>query len=244
MVKFPAVTLLRFWFNHGFLGLSGQHQWRTVDGGSREYVRRLVTPFEDRIHTRTPVVSVRREAQGVEVTTTGESAGTHRFDRVILAAHADQSLRMLKDPTPLENELLKPFAYQPNDVDLHTDRGFMPKKRLAWAAWNYRSSKAGEASTHYWMNCLQGVSEKTDYFVSLNTRDEIAPEAMQRQLQYEHPLFDLDAIKTQPRLPELNGQGRTYFCGSYFRYGFHEDAFKSAVDLCTTILKGDPWPQS
>ncbi|MFT4550069.1 MAG: putative NAD/FAD-binding protein, partial [Verrucomicrobiales bacterium] len=160
MAQFPAMTLLRFWFNHGFFGLKGQHQWRTVDGGSREYVKKLTAPFADRIHTRSPVTSVERKPSGVQVTT---PSGTQTFDRVILAAHADQSLRMLKDPSDLETELLAPFSYQANDVDLHSDKGFMPKKRLAWAAWNYRSNHAGQATIHYWMNRLQGVSEKQDY---------------------------------------------------------------------------------
>jgi predicted NAD/FAD-binding protein len=251
MLEFPALTLLRFWFNHGFLGLSGQHQWRTVDGGSREYVKRLVQPFEDRIHVNTPVQSVARSAAGVELVTGGDEGQAHHFDAVILAAHADQSLRLLKDPTPLENQLLKPFAYQANDVDVHTDRQFMPQKRRAWASWNYRydkdNGKPAAATTHYWMNNLQGVSETTDYFVSLNTRDRIDSAAVRHHLQYEHPLFDLPAIGAQARLPELNSpatENRTYFCGSYFRNGFHEDAFKSAVDLCTQILKGDPWPKS
>lgn len=241
MLAFPAMTLLRFWFNHGFLGLSGQHQWRTVDGGSREYVQRLIRPFKHRIHTQTPAISVRRVGSQVEVVAGGRGAGNHQFDRVILAAHADQSLRMLSDPSPLQSELLRPFAYQANDVDLHTDSRFMPRKRLAWASWNYRSGHDGAASIHYWMNCLQGVSEQTDYFVSLNTRAEIAEDRICRNLQYEHPLFDLPAIAAQQRLPELNAEGPIYFCGSYFRYGFHEDAFKSSVDLCRLIREEEPW---
>jgi len=244
MLEFPAHTLLRFWFNHGFLGLSGQHQWRTVDGGSREYVKKLTRSFADQIHTETPVVSVRRSDGGVELETAGKNGGKHRFDHVILAAHADQSLRMLKDPTALEKELLAPFAYQPNDVDLHSDTSVMPKKKLAWAAWNYRC-QGEEATPHYWMNELQGVSEKQDYFVSLNDRDQITKDKVHRNLQYEHPLFDVPAVEAQGRLPELNqADTRTYFAGSYFRFGFHEDAFKSAVDLCTEIVKGDPWPKN
>lgn len=241
MLKFPAMTLVRFWFNHGFLGLSGRHQWRTVDGGSREYVRRLIRPFEDRIHTKSPALSVREAGDEVEVEISGEGAGTRRFDRVILAAHADQSLRMLAAPTPLQDELLRPFTYQANDVDLHSDVAFMPKKRLAWGSWNYRSDPGGNPSIHYWMNNLQGVSKKENYFVSLNSRDEISPDMIRKNLQYDHPLFDLDAMAAQARLPELNVDGRIHFSGSYFRYGFHEDAFKSAVDLSQQLLEGDPW---
>ena len=252
MLQFPARTLLRFWHNHGFLGLDTRHPWRTVDGGSQEYVKRLIEPFKDRIHTKSPVVSVRRQASEVEVVTSGDHASTHRFDRVILAAHADQSLYMLQDPTELETTLLRPFAYQANDVDLHSDPQFMPKTQLAWASWNYRCdtpkpparSPHLRASTHYWMNNLQGVSPDKHYFVSLNTRSDIDANTIHKNLQYDHPLFDLPAIQAQARLPELNRpspENRTFFCGSYFRYGFHEDAFKSAVDLCTQILNSDPW---
>ena len=241
IATFPAMTLLRFWFNHGFLGLSGQHQWRTVVGGSREYVDKLIEPFRDRIYINCPVKSVARVDGGVEITIAGAESEPQRFDQVILAAHADQSLRMLADATALEKELLSPFAYQDNDVDLHTDRGFMPETRRAWASWNYRSREDGQASTHYWMNSLQGVSDENDYFVSLNTRAEIAEGKIRQKFQYEHPLFDMAAREAQERLPELNQGERTFFCGSYFRYGFHEDALKSAVDLCATLVKGDPW---
>ena len=166
------------------------------------------------------------------------------FDRVIMAAHADQSLAMLAAPSALQQELLSLFSYQGNDVDLHTDRSFMPQKKLAWASWNYRSREDGQASTHYWMNSLQGVSETTEFFVSLNTRAEIAAESIRAKLQYEHPLFDMKSMKAQPRLPELNEDGPIYFCGSYFRYGFHEDALKSAYDLCASMLERDPWDKN
>ena len=239
MLRFPAMTLVRFWHNHGFLGLNAQHPWRTVDGGAREYVKRLIAPFRERIHTSTPVLRVHVSGNGLVGV---ESArGIETFDKVIFATHADQALRMLELPTPLQRELLSPFAYQPNSVRVHTDPQFMPKTRGCWASWNYRSEESG-TSTHYWMNYLQGVSEKDDYFVSLNVSDRVPAAACKRAIDYEHPLFDLDAIKAQRRLPELNDtSGVTFFCGSYFRYGFHEDAFKSAVDLCTTLAGSDPW---
>lgn len=239
MLRFPAMTLLRFWHNHGFLGLDTQHPWRTVDGGAREYVKRLIAPFRDRIHTSTPVQRVHLSGSGLVGIET--RLGIETFDKVIFATHADQALRLLESPTPLQRELLTPFAYQPNSVRVHTDPQFMPKTRSCWASWNYRSEATG-TSTHYWMNSLQGVSMKHDYFVSLNVSDRVPAAACRRSLDYEHPLFDLDAMKAQRRLPELNDtSGATFFCGSYFRYGFHEDAFKSAVDLCNTLLGGDPW---
>ncbi|MDB4632614.1 FAD-dependent oxidoreductase [Verrucomicrobiales bacterium] len=238
MLQFPAMTLLRFWHNHGFLGLDKQHQWRTVNGGSREYVKRLVEPFRERIHTKTPVLAVRTTDAGVEI---DSPRGTECFDKVILASHADQSLKLLESPTALQVELLSPFAYQKNSVRVHTDTKFMPKTQRCWASWNYRSERRGN-STHYWMNSLQDVSDKKDYFVSLNASEGVPEAASKRALEYEHPLFDLNAIKAQKRLPELNDpKGRTFFCGSYFRYGFHEDAFRSSVDLCHSLLKGDPW---
>jgi predicted NAD/FAD-binding protein len=245
MLQFPAKTLLRFWFNHGFLGMDTRHPWRTVVGGSKEYVSRLVEPFREKIHLETPVSRIQRDGEGVDVVT--ERFGTQRFDKVILATHAPQSLKLLDDPSPLENELLSPFAYQPNAVKLHTDPQFMPESRRCWASWNYRSDSTGsdvKTTTHYWMNSLQGVSERENYFVSLNAGDRVAPDRCLKELDYEHPLFDLEAIEAQKRLPELNEtkeDNRTFFCGAWFRYGFHEDGILSAVNLCHNLLGGDPW---
>ncbi|MDG2123863.1 MAG: FAD-dependent oxidoreductase, partial [Verrucomicrobiales bacterium] len=241
MLQFPAKTLLRFWHNHGFLGLHTQHPWRTVDGGAREYVSRLTRPFAAQIHTRTPVRSVRRFSSHVEVVT---DTSTSAFDRVILASHADHSLAMLDSPTGPERELLSPFAYQPNKVHLHSDPAIMPATRRAWASWNYRTESAAENTTHYWMNNLQGVSDKRDYFVSLNAGHRIGDQLTHEELDYDHPLFDLPAINAQARLPQLNettANNRTFFAGSYFRNGFHEDALRSAHDLAKTILGTDPW---
>ena len=246
MLSFPAVTLLRFWHNHGFLGLHTQHQWRTVDGGAREYVKRLIPPFADRIHLRTPVTSVRRTPLAVEITT--ERFGMQRFDKVILASHADQSLRLLADPTERERELLTPFKYQANKTHLHTSDEVMPDIRRCWAAWNYRSTvqQGGEVATttHYWMNQLQGVSDRVNYFVSLNAGDTIPAAKVCKEIDYEHPLFDLKAIAAQQELPRLNDPAegnRTFYCGAWFRYGFHEDGLLSAVNLCTGLLGGDVW---
>ena len=245
MLRFPAVTLLRFWHNHGFLGLDTQHPWRTIDGGSREYVRRLIAPFEDRVHVSTPVQAIRRSDEGVEVET--DRRGTESFDQVILATHPPQSLRLLDSPTETETEILSPFSYQPNEVHLHSDDRFMPGSRRCWASWNYRTDDVdgdSKPTTHYWMNRLQGVSEKRNYFVSLNGGDRVPEASVHRRIDYEHPLFDLEAISAQGRIPELNdpAQGtRTFFCGAWTRYGFHEDGFLSAVNLCQTLMGGDPW---
>ena len=246
MLQFPAITLLRFWHNHGFLGLDTQHQWRTVDGGSREYVKRLIPPFAERIHLNTPVTTVRRVPNGVEITT--GRFGPQTFDKVILASHADQSLRLLADPTAMETKVLSAFKYQPNKTHVHTSTAFMPKTKRCWAAWNYRSKAVPgggvSTTTHYWMNALQGVSDRANYFVSLNADDDVPSEAVKREIDYEHPLFDLPAIAAQREVPALNDPaGNTFYCGAWTRYGFHEDGLLSAHTLCEKLLGGDPWPR-
>jgi predicted NAD/FAD-binding protein len=246
MLKFPAVTLMRFWHNHGFLGMNTRHPWWTVCNGAKSYVAKLTIPFKDRIRVSSPVAKVERTAQGVKVQPRNGEA--EFFDKVIFASHADQTLAMLGDPTEQERTLLSPFKYQANVATLHTDASSMPKTRRCWASWNYRISANRDGSikpsTIYWMNNLQGVSDKVDYFVSINGEDDIDPDKVLKLINYEHPLFDLPAIESQKMLPALNQIGpdqTTYYCGSYFRYGFHEDAFGSAVNLCKDLLGEDPW---
>jgi predicted NAD/FAD-binding protein len=246
MRAFPAVTLLRFFHNHGFLGMHTNHPWWTVIDGSRSYVKKIADVVgAERIRLGAGAVSIRRVIKNVNVTLADGSEGT--FDKVIVACHADQAMNLLADPTQQEINLLSPFKYQPNDTVVHTDISVMPKRKLAWASWNYRVDAGpghGRTSTHYWMNALQGVSNQKEYFVSLNYTDQIAPEKVLRRIHYEHPLFDLAAIRAQEGLPELNrisAEQSTYYCGSYFKYGFHEDAFGSAVNLCEVILGRSPW---
>ena len=240
MAQFPARTLIRFWHNHGFLGLHTQHPWWTVKGGSRNYVKKLTLPFAEKIHTGDPATSVRRNPDGKTVVTT--AGGEQEFDRVIFATHADEALALLADPTPEEVRLLSPFKYQANLAVLHTDPKFMPTTKRCWASWNYHIGDGGKPTIHYWMNRLQKVSEDQDYFVSLNIDEgSVAEDDIVKMIDYTHPLFDLAASDAQKELPTLNCSGTTYFAGSYFRYGFHEDAFGSAVDLATEILGGDPW---
>ncbi len=248
MMTFPAATLLRFFHNHGFLGLHTQHPWLTVVGGSRSYVEKISAPWRDRIRLGDPAVRVARGRPGVTVTTA--QGLTTAFDHVILACHADQALRLLADPTPAEVRLLSEFQYQPNVAALHTDTRVMPKAKLAWSSWNYEVSGAGSgqsvpASTHYWMNALQGVSQRENYFVTINPSSAIDPGKIVKTIPYEHPLFSLGAVAAQAELPALNrranGGTETYFAGSYFRYGFHEDAFLSAVNVSTQLLGRDAW---
>ena len=240
MLDFPAVTLIRFFQNHGFLGLDTQHQWYTPVNGSQSYRELLIQPFKDRIHVNRKAVSVeRKDGKAVVKATDGSE---EIFDRVIIASHGDQALQMLESPTNEEQRLLSNFKYQYNKAVLHTDENTMPKTRLAWSSWNYRIRQENGAltpSTIYWMNRLQGVSEKLNYFVSINPHDDLDEQKILMEIDYEHPLFDVPALNAQAELQMLNQSGPIYFCGSYFRYGFHEDAFKSAVDLCSQLL-GSP----
>lgn len=244
-LDFPAATLVRFFHNHGFLGITTHHPWFTVAGGSREYVKRMLADLPG-ARVSADVVAVEPTERGVRVQT--RDGGAEAYDRVIMAAHADESLAMLARPTPLQAELLPAFRYQANDTVLHSDESVMPCRKLAWAAWNYRMDphSGGERpSTHYYMNRLQGVSDRRNYFVSLNYADRIAPEKVLWQTQYTHPIFDRVALAAQHRLPLINKElshQRVFFCGSYFRYGFHEDAFSSAVDCARMVCGEDPWP--
>jgi uncharacterized protein len=243
MLQFPALTLLRFFHNHGFLGLHTQHQWLTVRGGAWSYVDKLIAPFRDRICLKRSAVAVRRAGAGVRVT--DESGHTARYDHVILACHADQALRMLSDADAREHAALEPFKYQPNTALLHTDAGVMPRTARCWSSWNYRVNHdaAGRVapSTIYWINRLQGIDTQRNYFISINGEETLRPQHVLRRIPYEHPLFSDGAIRAQQELPRLN-ERRTgvYLCGSYFRYGFHEDAFSSALQL-SRLLVEDAW---
>lgn len=238
MLDFPAVTLIRFFKNHGFLGLNTQHQWYTLEGGSEAYKQLLIEPFKDRILTNKGVKGVKKVGKQVQITCLDGSV--HLFDKVIFASHGDQTLRMLEEPTAEQQRLLSPFKYQYNKATIHTDESIMPKTKLTWSSWNYRIQEMNGQlvpSTIYWMNSLQGVSEKQNYFVSINAQEgSVDSKKIIREIDYEHPLFDLPAIQAQAELQTLNEGGPIYFCGSYFRYGFHEDAYASAVELCRKIL--------
>lgn len=247
MLQFPARTLLRFFHNHGFLGLSTQHQWWTVAGGAQEYVRRLTAPWSQRIRRNSRVTRVSRSPVGAFVTTA--DGITQRFDRVILAAHGHESLALLADATADEARLLSEFQYQSNTATLHTDTSVMPRTKLAWSAWNYSLARNAtgrlQPMTIYWMNRLQGVSDRENYFVSINRPETIDPGRILKSIAYEHPLFTLGAVRAQSEIPRLNesacGTTETYFCGAWTRYGFHEDGLLSAVNLSRQLLGRDPW---
>jgi predicted NAD/FAD-binding protein len=243
MLQFPATTLLRFFYNHGFLGLHTQHPWRTVLGGARTYVDKLIAPFRDRIYLERGAVAVRRGSDGVRVT--DASGHTAAYDHVILACHADQALHMLGDADDAERAALGQFRYQPNTALLHTDAQVMPRTARCWSSWNYRVNYDDDGrvapSTIYWINRLQGIDTQRNYFVSINGEQMLQPQSVLKRIHYEHPLFNDGAIRAQQQLPRLNERrSGVYLCGSYFRYGFHEDAFSSALQL-SRLLVEDAW---
>ena len=238
MLDFPAITLIRFFKNHGFLGLDTQHQWYTLENGSQSYRELLIKPFKEKIQINNAVVKVKQENNKAIVQTIhGE---TYPFDKVVFACHADQALRLLEQPTNIEHDLLSNFKYQKNMATVHTDESVMPKNKKTWSSWNYRVEEINgkqTPTTIYWMNRLQEVSEKKNYFVSINALpNSINKDKFIMEIEYEHPLFDVATAIAQKELQQLNKQGILYYCGSYFKYGFHEDAYASAVEL-SKILK-------
>jgi len=244
MRLFPAKTLLRFFHNHGFLGLHTQHQWYTVEGGSESYKQILIKPFKDRIRLRQKIVKVRQ--QNGRAVLSHQDGREEIFDKVIFACHADEALALIEEPSSLQRRLLRSFQYQRNEVVLHSDTRVMPHRRGVWSSWNYRIDTDAHGGMHpttiYWMNRLQNVSDRKDYFVSLNEPADIDERQIHKRITYHHPLFDQDAVEAQTELHLLNrSQDPFFFCGSYFRYGFHEDAFASAVALAETLLGRDPW---
>ncbi len=246
MLEFPATTLLRFWHNHGFLGLQTQHPWRTVVDGSRSYVHKMIAPFKGRIQLGRKVMQVSRVGNKAVITCADGTVA--EFDKVILACHGDQALQLLADPTELERRLLSKFHYQPNSATVHRDCSVMPRTRRCWASWNYRIGNKPDGpvapTIHYWMNRLQGVSENENYFVSLNAEAEVNPDSVLRRIQYDHPLFNCAAIAAQKELPELNNLSphqATYYSGAWFKYGFHEDGFTSAIECVRAITQETIW---
>jgi predicted NAD/FAD-binding protein len=234
---FPRDPLLRFLDNHGLLAVSGQPQWRTVVGGSRSYIAPMVAALGDRVHLGRTVARVVRS--GSEAAVALHDGSVHPFDHVVIATHADQALAMLAEPSPLERELLGAWRYSSNDTWLHTDASLMPRRRAAWASWNYlledRRRPQERVCVSYHLNRLQGLAEDREYVVTLNPPREPAPASVIRRLSYRHPVYSRASVATQAELPRLNGSRRTHFCGSYFGNGFHEDGLNAAIAVAEDL---------
>jgi len=230
LLDFPTDFFVRFFHNHGMLSVDDRPQWLTIRGGSARYVEKLVAPFRDRIRTRARVEMVRRTPQGVQVRVAG--AEPQRFDRVFFACHSDQVLEVLTDATPLELATLGAIRYTRNDVLLHTDTSVLPRRTLAWAAWNYRidGQAAERVAVTYNMKLLQRLPVRTPLLVSLNMDSDIDPRKVIERVKYAHPVYTREAVAAQARQVQINGANRAYFCGAYWGHGFHEDGVVSALE--------------
>jgi predicted NAD/FAD-binding protein len=242
ILDFPLATFLRFCHNHGLLQVSDRPRWRTVLGGGRDYVRRMLPAIGD-VRLATPVRRVTRDGDGATVT--DGHGRVERYDEVILACHSDQALALLADATEAERGLLAAVRYQSNRAILHTDASFLPRRQAAWAAWNYTSGRTaggeGGVCVSYLINRLQPLPFRRPVIVTLNPLREPAPESVVAEFDYAHPMFDQAAIDAQARAARLQGLNRTWFAGAWLGYGFHEDGVKSALAVVERLGAEVPW---
>ncbi|WP_287601145.1 FAD-dependent oxidoreductase [Thiothrix sp.] len=245
MLAFPALSFLRFFANHGLIDIQNRPQWRTVCGGSSVYVRKLLAEMGDKITIQSGAIRVERNTTQASVFT---DTAQHDFDAVIFACHADEALALLAEPSVEEQRILGCFRYEKNQTYLHTDANLMPVNRKVWSSWNYLATSQPEyanarqqMTATYWMNNLQGLDTTTDYFVTLNPYQLPRDQHIIAEMTYEHPIFDQAAVAAQPQLASLQGQQHSWFCGSYHRYGFHEDAIASAVKVCADFGVTPVW---
>ena len=237
MLAFPVATMIRFCHNHGLLQVSNRPRWFTVTGGSRNYVQKIVKDVSDK-RLNTPVQLIERDAQGVRIVTQGAA---ERFDEVVICAHSDQALRMLRNPSDAETQCLSAIRYQDNVAVLHTDESVLPSRRKAWAAWNYARAESEDQESsrvclHYLLNKLQPLPYSQAVVVSLNPTQPIDPAKVIRRFDYAHPVFDLAAIEAQQHMHRIQGQQNTWYAGAWLGYGFHEDGLKSGLSVARELL--------
>lgn len=236
MWSFPASFMAEFFDNHGMYSLRDRPRWRTVRGGSRGYVEAIVAPWRDRVRTGAAVRRIERLPDGVRVE--AEGCESEEFDRVVIATHSDQALRMLGDPSEAEREILGAIPYQRNEAVLHTDASLMPRRRAAWSSWNFhlRDEPARGTTVTYWMNNLQRLRSREHYFLTLNQGEWIDPAKAIRRISYDHPVYTKEGVAAQARHAEISGAARrTHYCGAYWGWGFHEDGVVSALRVCDEI---------
>lgn len=243
MLGFPAKSFVRFFDNHQLLNLVERPRWRTVTGGSRRYVARLIGPLLGHIRVGTAVLRVTPSDAGAAVAASDGS--TEHYDQVVFACHGDQALGLIDGATPDEQQVLGCFRYQRNLAILHRDTSQMPRRRAAWAAWNYQAERTGtpdrKVAVTYWMNRLQNLDPSRPLFVSLNPLRDPAPESEFARFSYEHPVFDAAAVVAQSRLTSIQGRRHLWFCGSYCGWGFHEDGLASAIAVARSLGVETPW---
>ncbi len=238
ILEFPASHFGHFFRNHGLLQTTGRPQWMTVSGGSREYVRAIIRPLRDRLLLDTPVEWVQRHADRVVIKALGRPEAS--YDQVVLACHSDQALRLLRDPSTAEREILGAISFQDNAAVLHTDARLMPRTRRARAAWNYHRSStqdSGRVSVTYDLTRLQSLPGPREFLLTLNDTGAVDPRAVLHRLNYMHPVYNHATIAAQQRHAEINGMNRSYYCGAWWGYGFHEDGVRSAITVCDAFTR-------
>lgn len=235
VLEFPAATLFRFFENHGLLAITGHPQWMVLRGGSSTYIPKLIQPLAGRVHTGVPVQSLIRQGTGVQLRMEGSEPLS--FDAAVVATHGPQALAMLGDADPLEREVLSNFQTSTNEACLHTDSSVLPRRRAAWASWNYsiQADKASPATLTYHMNRLQNITTAEQYCVTLNSTASIHPDKILRRLTYQHPLYTLEAVRAQSRWAEISGRRGVHFCGAYWANGFHEDGLRSGMRVAEAL---------
>ena len=233
VLEMPAYFFIKFFYNHGMLEISNRPNWWVIKNGSSQYISKIIKGFEEKIYLSSPIKKVIRTGDGVELFFVKNDKKLN-FDAVIFATHSDQALSLLESPSDLEEEILKSFPYQKNEVLLHTDATVLPKRKLAWASWNYQldADPGAPVVLTYNMNILQSIQSDQTFCVTLNDHDSVDQRKVIKKISYDHPLFTVDAIAAQKRKHEISGINNTYYCGAYWRNGFHEDGVVSALDVC------------
>jgi len=242
MLKFPANLLVKFFEHHGLLSLTGQHQWWTVSGGSKNYVHKLMAQTKANVRLNAPVQAVKRGPEGISVKAKGQEVET--FDHVIFACHSNDALEILKDANAEEHFVLSSIPYRSNRIILHQDASLMPKRKACWASWVYLTNTKGDeeqASVTYWMNSLQAIPMKTPLFATLNPNKTVPEESIFAEHIFEHPQYDHRAVQAHENLPNIQGRANTWFCGAWAGMGFHEDGFQSAIKVARMMGVNPPW---
>lgn len=230
--QFSTPFLLKFYYNHGLLNIINRPNWYVISGGSQSYIPKLIKRFQDKIHLNSPVTKVLRDDCQITVVT---AKGAQIFDKVIFATHSNQALSILEHPTNFEEATLSKMPFANNTICLHTDPAVMPANRAAWASWNFKQNKNNECQLTYYINRLQNLASRKDYFVSVNQSERIKPEKILKQFTFSHPVMTSDTIAAQTGLDTLNGTKNTYYCGAYWFNGFHEDGVVSALKTCQAL---------
>ena len=233
VLNMPAYFFIKFFYNHGMLETINRPNWWVIKNGSSEYIKKIIRGFENKINLSTPVKTVARKNEGIEIRL-AKKEETQKFDSVIFATHSDQALKMLENPTDTEKDILSSIPYQKNEVLLHTDSSVLPRRKLSWASWNYQldSDPALPVVLTYNMNILQSINCKETLCVTLNDHNSVDETKILKKITYHHPLFNVKSIEAQKRKSEISGVNNTHYCGAYWRNGFHEDGVVSALDVC------------